>query len=382
MNHFRPHRNVQFEGYYSKFDLAGGGHVALIVCSVPKAEKRPHMVSFTYVPADTGEYFQRELWVDKIDMKWSAERVGFELRIPDVGEMIVRDDMLTSYDIRHEDFSFSAETTKHTSWSSQTLTPEALLVHLPLPLHWHVNSLCDPCNYELTIPSFKQLNKQDQNGPGKVHQEKNWASSFPSAHIWIQASKGSPQSALSDKPYHNICLAGGKILGLQAYLLGYRSSTYPVSSSTTRSPSKSILELDMRPPIALNLFSLSPCLSVKPDFERRTFTLSTRDWWKRIDIHAHAPADTFFPLSSPFPEGHRSNFLAESFQATIKVTVYEWTWGYQWWNPVQWTRWMLSLNTADFGHWSVKEEVVFENGSLEFAGGYYGFAGSKTRLGR
>ena len=39
-------------------------------------------------------------------------------------------------------------------------------------------------------------------------------------------------------------------------------------------------------------------------------------------MHATAPAGTFFGLSAPFSDGHRENYLGESFQAMFDVEVY------------------------------------------------------------
>jgi hypothetical protein len=52
--------------------------------------------------------------------------------------------------------------------------------------------------------------REDGEGKASVHQEKNWASSFPAAHTWVQAH--------SPKTNTTINLAGGKILGMTAYL--------------------------------------------------------------------------------------------------------------------------------------------------------------------
>ena len=61
MEQFTPHPKSRFEGFYSKFDLPSGSHLALIICTVPKATKlAPHMVNFTYYPTSRTPIFQRE----------------------------------------------------------------------------------------------------------------------------------------------------------------------------------------------------------------------------------------------------------------------------------------------------------------------------------
>ncbi|KAF2221127.1 hypothetical protein BDZ85DRAFT_222362, partial [Elsinoe ampelina] len=351
MEHFAPHPGSGFEGYYSKFDLPSGGRIALIICTVPKAEKRPHKVSFTYVPKSTKEhgYFQRFIWPDEMSMHRTGDGTSFTLEAPGIGHMTVANNSITSYSIRHEDFTFSGKTTTHVPWSTSTDTPEGPLVYLPLPLHWHVHSLGSLCSYNLSIPSYPHLANEDKSGTATVHQEKNWANSFPSAHIWVQArsSTPSPSPSSSPNPHASLCIAGGQILGTEAYLLGYRSTTHPSCT-----PSHPVYELDFRPPLAMRLLGLSPSLSAVPNWEKRTFTLSARNWCTRIDVHATADEGTFFPLASPFPESHRDNFLAQSFSAEISVGVYEWVWGERWWDLRG-------------------EEKRFEGGSLEFGGGYY-----------
>lgn len=396
MDHYAPHTGAQFEGYYSKFDLPSGANLTLVMSSVPGAGERPHLVSFSYISKDA-EYFQRELSVERIDMvKTSSADVSFEVRAAGIGSMTVAPDNATTYSIKHDDFSFTAKTTSHQPWSSTTDTPEGKLVHLPLPLHWYVHSLGSACSFELNIPSCPFLSADDRSGSAMVHQEKNWANSFPSAHVWIQATDDQPLASApasggdasksttshSFSPQHrSICIAGGKLLGTEAYMVGYRSTTHP-SCSSSSSASRSVFELDFRPPQALRLWSRSPTLAVKPDFANRTFTLSARSWRRRIDVRASAPENTFFPLSAPFSEGHRDNILAESFKAVINVRVYEWKWGSRWWNPMGW--WVGSKGDGDpaVGRWELAEEAEFQNGSLEFGGEYYGFAGSKTRRGR
>ena len=97
MQHFAPHSGSQFEGYYSKFDLPSGAKLALIVCTVPKAKDKPHMVSFTYVPHDTSKYFQKEVWADELHMVTVSKDNAFELRVPGIGWIRVHADSKTEY---------------------------------------------------------------------------------------------------------------------------------------------------------------------------------------------------------------------------------------------------------------------------------------------
>ncbi|EMD01192.1 hypothetical protein BAUCODRAFT_201390 [Baudoinia panamericana UAMH 10762] len=307
MEHHAPHSSSNFEGYYSKFDLPSGAHLALIICKVRGARQRPNMVSFTYVPPDATKTYQKEVWADDLQMVTFSKDNAFGLEVPGIGYARWHADSTTEYSLEHEDFSFHAKTTSRTPWSPHTNTPEALLVNLPLPLHWHVQSLASDCDFNMKLPGY-DLPYADRSGKAMVHQEKNWAHSFPQAHIWIQA--------YDQDTKHGFCCAGGQILGMEAFLLGYRSED---------------LTVDFRPPFAVRVAGLSPFMSYTADWERRTFELSVQGLWQKLEIKAVAPQGSFFSLSSPFPEGHRENFLGQSFQARIEVRVFEsetwWPWG-------------------------------------------------------
>ncbi|KAK5722474.1 hypothetical protein LTR15_005704 [Elasticomyces elasticus] len=335
MEHNAPHKSSVFEGYYSKFDLPSGGHLALIICHVKKAEKKPYMVSFTYVPdtKDATQVYQKEVWADDIQMVTFSKDNAFGLEVPGIGYARWQADSTTEYSFEHEDFTFHAKTTTRTPWSPQTETPEALLVHLPLPLHWHVQSLASKCDFDMKLPSY-HLPAADQSGQATVHQEKNWAQSFPTAHMWLQARSGD----------RGFCCAGGQILGLEAFLLGYRSKD---------------LNIDFRPPFATRMAGLSPFMSYQTSWEDRKFELSVQSFRQKLTIVATAPKGSFFSLSSPFPDGHRENFLGQSFQAHFQIKIYESSW---------------------LGPWELVKEDAFDGGSLEFGGGYYPPAGSTERI--
>jgi tocopherol cyclase len=337
MEHHAPHPTSKFEGFYSKFDLPSGAHLALIICSVPNASKYPeHMVSFTYYPKSGSRIFQREHFIKAIHRVTTGSKNDFEVRAEGIGFMRCEADSKTTWELETEDWSFKATTSNRTPWSASVDTPESWLVRLPLPLHWHVHSLSSSCNMELSIPSL-DVPAADQKGLAYVHQEKNWANSFPSSHMWIQASNPSTETS--------ICLAGGKILGLTAYLIGYRSPE---------------VSLDFRPPFALAIFNnLSPFMTVGIDWENRTFHVTVSGFWKKLVLRAKAPKESgWFGLASPFVDGHRPNFCTESFLATIDVEVFERGW---------------------WGSWREVRRERFENGSLEFGGEYYPERGEKTQ---
>ncbi|KAF2748134.1 hypothetical protein M011DRAFT_467178 [Sporormia fimetaria CBS 119925] len=332
MEHYAPHTNAKFEGFYSKFGLPSGAHIALIICSVPKATTLPpHMVSFTYYPKTGTDIFRRDQWVQDIyRIKTDGKTHAFELRVPGVGFMRCDADSTTEYSLDGDGWSIHAKTKTRTPWQPRMETPEGWMVRLPLPLHWHVHSLNSLADCELEIPSV-DLPKEDNKGWAMIHQEKNWASSFPSAHMWIQAFNRDTGST--------ICLAGGKILGMTAYLVGYRSKD---------------LDISFRPPFSLALFGWSPTMSVDVNWKRGAFNLGVTSFWKKLEIEAVAPKDRggWFGLPAPFSEGHRENFLTESFLADVKVTVFE---------KEGWI----------FGGWRQVKRESFKNASLEFGGDYF-----------
>ena len=329
MEHHRPHKNAAFEGYYSKFDLPSGAHLALVVCQVKAGNKRPNMVSFTYVPRGAGSVYQKEVWPGFMEIVDDPDGPGFRVNIPGMGYVKWNADSSVEYTLDHSDFFLHAKTTSRTSWSDSTNTPEGLLVHLPLPLHWHVQSLASNCEFNLKIDQY-ELPPADTSGHAVVHDEKNWATSFPSAHMWLQARDGD----------RGFCCAGGRILGVEAFLLGYRSKDH---------------KLDFRPPFATRLAGISPFMSYETDWTERSFFLSVQSFRQKLIVHAKAPEGSFHQLSAPFPEGHRPNFLGQSFKASLKIQVFESAW---------------------LSPWRLVLEDEFENASLEFGGGFYPPAGS------
>lgn len=336
MDHYGPHTSSQFEGYYSKFDLASGSHIALIICSVPNAPSRPHMVSFTYYPSTGHPIFQREHFVKEIKRVTTDEKSkAFELQVPGIGVMKTSGDGRTRYELAADDGSWrlEAQCDDYTAWRADKSTPEGWMIHLPFPLHWHVHSLCSPAAFELDIPALgSDFPAADRKSRATIHQEKNWANSFPDAHMWVQAWDNDEK--------RGVCLAGGKILYNTAFLLGYRSPT---------------LNLDFVPPFSVSYLNLfSPFMSVANDWDTRSFSLSVSNYTHRLELKAHAPKEPgWFGLASPFPDGHRANFCRESFLATIEVRICE---REGWW---PWSAWK-----------EVKKET-WERASLEFAGSYY-----------
>ena len=340
MRHHAPHQAV-FEGYYSKFSLPSGASLVVIICSVPKARKNRHQLSFTYIPVDNQNIIQHEVWAEDMQRIPYGSKNTFEIRVPGIGAMKGLEVSTIEYSFQHSRFVFNAKTSARRPWPGTSSTPEGLLVFLPLPLHWHVHSLASAAEYELDFPGTSFPPASDRRGKAIVHEEKNWAYSFPTAHMWMQAWDSTTD--------HGICLAGGKILGMEAYLVGYCNPTYG-------------LNLAFRPPFALSALNLSPFMRVQQDWEERRFELVVRSWRYKINIKAQAPKDTFFSLSAPFHDGHRKNYLSQSMAAEVFVEV---------WERQGWFSWL------GLGRWHKVCEEQYKKAALEFGGDYYPLAGTK-----
>lgn len=333
MEHHAPHPRAAFEGYYNKFRLPSGAHLVIVISKInnPSVKTKPNTLSFVYMPRDAAKVWRKDFFPSEmIVSRISSTGQAFILEVPDIGFAKWDENGNTQYKFRDEALNFEATTASGLPWSDQTDTPEGLLVHLPLPLHWHVQSLGSECTFSLDIPEY-ELPKEDRLGQATVHQEKNWAHAFPTAHMWIQARDGE----------RGLCLAGGEILGMEAFLLGYRSED---------------LELDFRPPFATRLLGIGPFMSFSSNWETRSFELSLQSFRQKIMVKATAPKGSFFPLHPPFAEGHRENYLAQSFQTNVEVKIYE-------------SGWLDS--------WRLVKEDAFGNASLEFGGAYYPPAGSQ-----
>lgn len=334
MQHNAPHAGAAFEGYYNKFTLPSGAQLVVVISKINRVKVNPNVLSFTYIPHDARPMYQKELFIDALELR-RVEKTGnaFVLDMPGIGFAKWNEDGMTEYSFNHAAFSLHAQTTTRVPWSSDTDTPEGPLVHLPLPLHWHVQSFASQCKFKMNISDY-DFPPEDAAGDATVHQEKNWATAFPTAHMWLQGRNG-------DK---GICCAGGEILGVKAFLLGYRSSD---------------LNFDFRPPFAVRMLGIGPFMSYSMDWEKRTFDLSVQSFKRKIAIHASAPVGSFYSLSPPFAEGHRENYLGQSLRAKIEVKIYESGW---------------------IGAWRLVREDVFEGGSLEFGAGYYPPAGTAAKF--
>lgn len=426
MDHFKPHRNTKFEGFYSRFHLPSGASLLLIICKVHTAtDGRPVNLTVVYVPADNTPIWKTELWPR--DLEFSSEEQGeqdvavdhplrnaFNMRAPldnvsNAGHSNAHDEQVNSNHLRihhsksGSSFDLRLDTSKsgglvfqtkgfsHLAWSPDSRgfardSPEGWLINLPLPLHWHVLSQYSPCIVNLRLPeeATKHMTDQDKELRCIAHHEKNWAHSFPRAHVWVQGVRmgGLPASApalmlchndmkdvwsdasASRDTMHLLTVAGGLILGLEAYLVGYRNYRHGIS-------------LDFRPPFTVSLAPLfafitivlsylperlqawlpsmswlvSPFLRVQRDWPNRTLRFSFSNLFSRLDIEASAPRDRFYDFSAPMEEGFRDRWMAQSLNGTVTMQV--------------WKRMFPGFR------WQLVCKDYFENAGVEFGGEFY-----------
>lgn len=219
VSQYGPHKNAAFEGYYSNFELSDGGRIILIICTVRKAKDRPHMICFMHFPKDhknRKDVYHKEIWVDRFDMTDQHSTDGGFL-VDTSGGRFTFNRSSTDFHINCPELRLEAriDNTKRLKWlPGHHDTPEGILALLPLPLHWQVYSLSSPAeiSWDLKDSSTGKTETSGQNSVSHVHQEKNWATSFPSAHTWIQARQNSGDG----KSTSGISVAGGSILGLHA----------------------------------------------------------------------------------------------------------------------------------------------------------------------
>lgn len=284
-----------------------------------------------------------------------------------------------------EEFTLEATLASHTPWNSshgsmKSSSPEGWFINLPMPLHWHVLSPFSPAKLSLKLPASASPSASAPTDPPPekeiqafAHLEKNWATSWPRAHNWIQgiripdanASKLTPDDFTTHNlpdhiaqkvQAHTLVLAGGLIFGLEAYLCGYRNPERGIS-------------IDFRPPFTLcflPLFSwlplwllaflmplLSPFVSAKRDWDNRKLHFSFSDLFWKLDIEASAPHDRFYDFAAPMPGGFKEKWMAQSLNGRAVVKV-----------------WRRRVELRGL-RWELTAEDWFEDVGIEFGGEYY-----------
>ncbi|KAG8849196.1 hypothetical protein FRB96_000903 [Tulasnella sp. 330] len=328
-DHFAPHPGAPFEGYYTRIFTKSGNTILLIFSSVPGAKTHTHHLHFSHILRPSGSRKHQEADVliarfptidDPLLQKYKSGVQSFKMEA-------VGDGVTATYDIGEDKLRYrlKAET-------------EEGCIEAFAEISGSTPSTASHAKF-----SIKRDGQIVEEGEGVAHVEKNWGTSFPPGWTWMQgfSSANDPRIGL---PPTTFALAGGKILGQRAYLLGYRSPS---------------LKLSFRPLFTMMPFGLStPFISERMDAKAGTAHLDICSFTKRLVIDAHAPPDhdAWIPMNCPLSNGHENEYGFESFEGVMHIKAYSRTW---------------------YGGWRFLEESVIENAALEF-GGDYSFKASKS----
>ncbi len=306
--HF-PTPGPWFEGWYTRItDDAGARSLAVIVSShlpkdtvyVPGTALPGYIAvlvsdgggaptrSFEVFPGETYALVDHEpvgplySLVSVAEFEWTAPGFGtitestIDLAIP--GQVEVR-----------------AEWQGKIGWNSffTPVGPEGVLAGLPLPLHWHVESLGSNAEYQYTI----HPEGQTATGSGYAHQEKNWGSAFPKAWVWSQGIDAGNEA--------QFVLGGGDVvLGpttMRAWIAGFRSPE---------------ISLDF------NYYTPGTVFQTRIDACAGRFTLEAADPLHTLTVDATGPIGTFGSVSIPTADGFKTDAGGESFSSTVTVSAY------------------------------------------------------------
>ncbi|WVQ66255.1 uncharacterized protein L199_004434 [Kwoniella botswanensis] len=325
MSHYSPHSSATFEGYYNRFRLPSGASVCLIVSSVPGAQNRPYMISFTHVTRDGKKYWQKEYWSEKWDItRGKGDDYAIEW---DDGKFGFRDGKVF-WQMKTKEVEFTAgQTDRGVPWGPQdpNSTPAGIVARFPLPIQWHIHTVDSDSHFALKI-SEVQLPPEDHEGIAKVHVEKNWAVSFPKSYVWMQVRNGNK----------GLSLAGGSLLpGVQAYLIGYQGDSF----------------VSFMPPTSTSIFGLSLGLYSNVVSTKGIIDIDIIGWFKRLKITGRCDPSTYFSFAAPLNTGHAPDYTVQSYAADITVEVFERSWPWSGWTRVE------------------KED--FTEGGMEFGGDAY-----------
>ncbi|WVR06710.1 hypothetical protein IAU60_003742 [Kwoniella sp. DSM 27419] len=325
MSHYSPHTSATFEGYYNRFRLPSGASVCLIVSSVPKADNRPFMISFTHVTQDGRDWWQRNYWPEKWDVArgrgddysitWENGRFSFE------GGKV-------SWRLETDEVQFvAAQPGRGVPWRPEdpSSTPAGVLARFPLPIQWHIHTVQADAIFTLRVKG-RDIDPKDEQGTATAHVEKNWAVSFPNSYIWMQArdrGKG-------------VCIAGGSLIpGVQAYLVGYQGDSF----------------VSFKPPTSTSILGLSLGVHSEIDSVKGVIDVDIKGWFTRLRVSGKCDPATFFPFAAPLNTGHAPDYTVQTYASEIKVQVYKRSW--------PWSGWYAT------------EEETFGAGAMEFGGDFY-----------
>lgn len=244
-DHFAPHPDVPFEGYYTRIVTSTNATIIVILSSVRHAPTKPHFVHFSHTPSGTTADLHIEVFPAAIhDIPGHHHRrTGFRefTRVADDFGHCHTAEHVQTYSLRLPDpdtdglVEIDITLTHRTPWhtADPLSTPEGVFAHLTrlLPLHWNVFSHRSTAQY-----TIRRSGRPTISGTGTAHVEKNWGTGFPRGWTWyIPSLPPSPPPTLTQPRMQafsdsaSLCLAGGTILRQKAFLIGYRSRKHSCS---------------------------------------------------------------------------------------------------------------------------------------------------------
>jgi hypothetical protein len=190
-------------------------------------------------------------------------------------------------------------------------------------------------------------------------------------------------------------VAGGRIIGIEAYLVGFRCVvSSPINGDwdlTTRRDDERGIAWDFTPPFTVGLAGRGIGMKTSRNWEKRVVSLDVWDWGRWLHVEMTAPAvlvffvcvttcneltvfqDTFVPMSGPLSKGFAPDLCHESFQARFRITCYE--------RPMRFS-WSRLWSLVSGSEWQWRETAVYdvEEAALEFGGDYVGEEARGTKV--
>lgn len=193
-DHFAPHPNVPFEGYYTRIVTSTNSTILIILSSVWNAPTKPHFVHFSHIPAGAAPDLRIDLFPSTIhDISGTRHPNGFQefTRMAGALGYCHTAEHTQTYSLRLPDpdddravIEVDVTLTQRTPWHANNplSTPEGAFAALTrlLPLHWNVFSHRSTAHY-----SVRRNNTIWASGTGTAHVEKNWGASFPHGWTWF-----------------------------------------------------------------------------------------------------------------------------------------------------------------------------------------------------
>lgn len=225
--------------------------------------------------------------------------------------------------------------------------PEGWIQHLGLvlPLHWYVHSSSAPALFSIQHTPSSNTTRNEKEGGGElqnavaaglglIHIEKNWGQAFPSGWMWAHGSTPLPNPSFSPNPGRSgqtqarISLAGGKILGLTAFLVGIHIKQ-----------EKQEWDWNFKPPFAFGpqysfpssvrqgekaRLHFGPGLKMTRNFTSKTFTLDVWTFTRWASIQIQGDEDSFATqIPGPCKNGWTPGYCHHSYRCKAEVVLYE-----------------------------------------------------------